>query len=56
MAAVLGSLVSLPLLANGRLKRTSVVPFGPFLIIAAIAVQLFGADILRWYQQTFINL
>lgn len=50
-----GSLVSIPLLASGRLKRDSVIPFGPFLIIGAIIVQLFGADILHWYQQAFIT-
>lgn len=56
IASVLGSLVSIPLLANKRLKRNSLIPFGPFLITGLIIVQLFGADILQWYQQTFINL
>lgn len=56
IGALLGSLVSLPLLAAKRLKRTSVIPFGPFLIIGAIVTVLFGADILRWYQQTFMGL
>jgi prepilin signal peptidase PulO-like enzyme (type II secretory pathway) len=55
IAAVGGSLISLPLLASGRLKRTSTIPFGPFLIVGAIIVQLFGTDILHWYQQTFIT-
>ncbi|HEY5152733.1 MAG TPA: prepilin peptidase [Candidatus Saccharimonadales bacterium] len=55
VASVGGSLVSLPLVARGRLKRTSLIPFGPFLIIAVIIVQLFGADILHWYRQTFIT-
>lgn len=55
MASILGSLVSLPLLASHRLKRESMIPFGPFLIIALIIVQLFGADILHWYRQTFIT-
>lgn len=55
LAALLGSLVSVPLLVSHRLKRSSVIPFGPFLIVAAIIVQLFGTDILHWYQQTFIN-
>lgn len=50
-----GSLVSLPLLAAGRLKRTSTIPFGPFLIAGLVIVQLFGADILHWYRQTFIT-
>jgi prepilin signal peptidase PulO-like enzyme (type II secretory pathway) len=55
LGALGGSLVSLPLLANGRLKRNSVIPFGPFLIVGAIIAQLFGADILHWYRQTFIT-
>jgi leader peptidase (prepilin peptidase)/N-methyltransferase len=50
LAAIGGSLVSLPLLANGRLKRTSTIPFGPFLIIGLIVVQLFGKSILHWYM------
>jgi prepilin signal peptidase PulO-like enzyme (type II secretory pathway) len=53
LAALIGTLFSLPLLLTHRLKRSSVVPFGPFLIIALIIVQLFGHDILNWYQQTF---
>jgi leader peptidase (prepilin peptidase)/N-methyltransferase len=55
IASVGGSLVSLPLLAAGRMKRTSLIPFGPFLIIGVIVVRLFGADILDWYRQTFIT-
>jgi leader peptidase (prepilin peptidase)/N-methyltransferase len=54
--SVLGSLVSLPLLTKGRLKRTSVIPFGPFLIAGAIVTVLFGGDLLNWYQQTFLML
>ena len=54
--SVLGSLVSLPLLSKGRLKRTSVIPFGPFLIAGAIITVLFGGDLLNWYQQTFLML
>jgi leader peptidase (prepilin peptidase)/N-methyltransferase len=53
LAAVLGTVVSVPLLASKRLKRNSTIPFGPFLIIAAIIVQLFGHTILHWYQRTF---
>jgi prepilin signal peptidase PulO-like enzyme (type II secretory pathway) len=55
LASLVGSLVSLPLLATHRLKRTSMIPFGPFLIVAAILVQLFGAGIIHWYRQAFIN-
>ena len=52
-ASVLGTLTSLPLLATKKLKRNSVIPFGPFLIVAAIVVQLFGHSILLWYQNHF---
>jgi prepilin signal peptidase PulO-like enzyme (type II secretory pathway) len=52
--SLLGSLVSIPLLATGRLKRTSVIPFGPFLIAAAVVTVLFGGDILDWYRHLFL--
>ncbi len=54
LASLIGSLVSLPLLSTHRMKRQSKLPFGPFLIIGLIIVQLFGADIFHWYRQTFI--
>lgn len=54
LAAVLGSLVSLPLLVSRRLKRNSVIPFGPFLIVAGIVVVLFGGSIIHWYNHTFL--
>ncbi len=56
IAALGGSLISVPLLLSGRLKRTSTIPFGPFLIGGAAVVVLFGASLLQWYQQTFIGL
>jgi leader peptidase (prepilin peptidase)/N-methyltransferase len=56
LASLLGTAISLPLLATNRLKRTSTIPFGPFLIIAAIIVQLFGRSILMWYQRTFLTV
>ncbi len=51
IAALAGSFVSLPLLLAGRLKRQAVIPFGPFLIMASIIVQLYGSSILNWYQR-----
>ena len=54
VASLLGCLVSLPLLATKRLKRSSTIPFGPFLIISAVIVQLAGAIILDWYQHQFL--
>ncbi|MDB5168685.1 MAG: hypothetical protein JWO41_41 [Candidatus Saccharibacteria bacterium] len=56
LAALLGSLVSIPLVAVHKLKGKSVIPFGPFLIIAAIVTQLFGTAIIHWYRVTLIGL
>jgi prepilin signal peptidase PulO-like enzyme (type II secretory pathway) len=56
LAGLLGSLVSLPLLASKKIKRNSVIPFGPFLIVAAIIVELFGDIIFHWYSRTFLGV
>ena len=53
LAALAGSLVSLPLLVKGRLKRSSTIPFGPFLIGGAVVVVLFGSNIIHWYTGLF---
>jgi len=49
LASLLGTLVSLPLLAAGR-KASHKVPFGPFLIAAAFVVFLWGSSITSWYS------
>ena len=54
LASLIGSLVSLPLLSTRHMKRQSKLPFGPFLIVGLIVVQLFGSAIFHWYKQTFI--
>jgi leader peptidase (prepilin peptidase) / N-methyltransferase len=48
-----GTVVALPLLFTGRANRKSHLPFGPFLIAAAIIVVLFGASITKWYKLRF---
>lgn len=54
LAAVGGTIISVPLLASGRLKRNAIIPFGPFLILGAIITVLFGTQILNWYQGLFL--
>ena len=54
LASVLGTIVSLPLLSTKKLKRTSTIPFGPFLIVGAVIAYLYGAHIIHWYQHTFL--
>ena len=49
LANVIGFLVVLPGLLAGKLKRTSKVPFGPFLIIAFMVAFLFGSQLINWY-------
>ncbi|HVX23942.1 MAG TPA: prepilin peptidase [Candidatus Saccharimonadales bacterium] len=56
VAALGGSLISIPLLASGRLKRSSVIPFGPFLIIAAYVTYLFGTAIIHWYSHSLAGV
>jgi prepilin signal peptidase PulO-like enzyme (type II secretory pathway) len=54
MASLIGTLICLPLLMTGKLKRTSLVPFGPFLIAATIISYLVGGHILDWYKTAFL--
>ncbi|HSX37129.1 MAG TPA: prepilin peptidase [Patescibacteria group bacterium] len=56
LASVLGTFISLPLLMSKKLKAKSQIPFGPFLIVAAIVVVLFGSDILHWYTHDILLL
>lgn len=49
LASLAGTLASLPLLVNKKLKRSSAIPFGPFLILATLLGVLFGQHIINWY-------
>lgn len=49
LANIISFFVILPGLATGKLKRTSRVPFGPFLIAGFIIAGLWGEQIIRWY-------
>lgn len=51
VASVLGTLVSLPLLAFGRVKRSTLIPFGPFLIAATVIIELFGYHFVDLFTQ-----
>jgi prepilin signal peptidase PulO-like enzyme (type II secretory pathway) len=54
LASTAGTLVTMPLLVTGRAKRTSRIPFGPFLLLATFIVQLFGTSLSAWYQRIFL--
>jgi prepilin signal peptidase PulO-like enzyme (type II secretory pathway) len=49
LAAVGGTLLTLPLLVTKRVNRSSLIPFGPFLIAGAVIAVLFGSSIVHWY-------
>jgi leader peptidase (prepilin peptidase)/N-methyltransferase len=49
MAAILGGIVAVALLAARKRGRRQMIPFGPFLAVAAMATLLWGSNILSWY-------
>jgi prepilin signal peptidase PulO-like enzyme (type II secretory pathway) len=56
VASVLGSLVSLPLMAKKKLSPSSRIPFGPFLLAATFVVYIFGEYIAGWYERIFLSI
>lgn len=54
-AAVLGLLVSaVVLLISSRFRRERMLPFGPFLVLAALLVVFYGQKAIEWYWQYFL--
>lgn len=54
MSALIGSVVSVGwLLISSKMRETRMIPFGPFLAIAAIVAALWGTDLVHWYIETF---
>lgn len=48
-ANLIGSIIVIPLMATGKLKRSAHVPFGPLLIAGAIVAKLVGIGIAEFY-------
>lgn len=55
-ASLLGLLVALPSVLRRKATFNSKLPFGPYLITAAVLAQLFGAELIAWYTDTFLHL
>lgn len=51
-ASLLGTIAVIPALASKKLKSTSRIPFGPFLIVATIVVKLVGFTVFDWYKRS----
>lgn len=47
--SLLGTLVIVPLLLSQKISAKTHIPFGPFLIAAALITQLFGRRLIDWY-------
>jgi len=49
VASVIGTLVALPLLVQGKANRKTHLPFGPLLLAGMIIIMLWGNGIVEWY-------
>lgn len=49
LANAIGTLLVLPLLLSGKMKRNTRIPFGPLLISGWLIAGLFGVEIAHWY-------
>jgi prepilin signal peptidase PulO-like enzyme (type II secretory pathway) len=49
LANVIGTLIFLPLMFSGKMKRQARIPFGPLLISGWFLAGLFGMQIIDWY-------
>lgn len=50
VASLIGTIVALPFVIQGKADRKSHLPFGPLLIAGMVLVQFFGMDIITWYM------
>lgn len=55
-ASVIGTICSIPLLLRGKKAMKLRVPFGPFLLAAAVVVVLFGSSLINWYTGHLLGL
>ncbi len=54
LASLMGTVSALPIIFRGKAKRTTRIPFGPFLLTATIIVYLFGIGIINWYKHKLL--
>lgn len=51
---LVGSIVML--IVSARLRKERLIPFGPFLAMAALAAIIYGDQIIHWYASNFLHL
>lgn len=55
VASLLGTVVSIPLLARGKAGLKLHIPFGPYLLAATVLVVLYGSAMIDWYQKLLLR-
>ncbi|MDQ3065273.1 MAG: prepilin peptidase [bacterium] len=55
LASMLGTALVLPGLVLNKVSAKSRIPFGPFLIVAAVLVKLFGEGLINWYESYLLG-
>ncbi len=55
VASTIGTLVSIPLLILGKAKRDSLIPFGPFLLMATFILVLYGDRFVLWLNTVLVR-
>lgn len=53
LASLFGTIGSIPVMLRGKQALGLHIPFGPYLLLATVAVVLWGAALFDWYQGLF---
>jgi leader peptidase (prepilin peptidase)/N-methyltransferase len=57
LAAILGSVIGiLFMFLSQKIRKEKIIPFGPFLAVAAFLGILWGEKLIRFYLDTFLGL
>lgn len=54
LASLIGTVASLPLLAKSGKGLKLHIPFGPYLLLGMVIVQLYGTQLIHWYQNLLL--
>lgn len=55
LASVIGGFAGIMILASGKGKLKTEIPFGPILVVGIISSVLFGDEMIRWYLGLFLR-
>jgi leader peptidase (prepilin peptidase)/N-methyltransferase len=55
LASVIGGFAGIVILASGKGKLKTEIPFGPILVVGIISSVLFGDEMIRWYLGLFLR-